>query len=330
MEEDLVSQRTSLVALVKSNDVASKVVSLLGSFLSDKEQEPEHLLKMIQVNVQGDLIDISCISTDPAKAARIANIWVEVYEDRVKELYSGIFVTLEELQVEEQAAADQYQIAQAAWEYFTGNNNITELANKINDKALLIKVKSLRDQIAANPTSTASIAANNLSVILLQASAFSTIPEDIQLSPNELAALTTNLDDIDDLIATLETRSETTAGKSVSELLVEIVQLQGELEEENNIQRDKQSARDRAEETYITVTTKADEVALSDLTKDAVVRIASAALEPKSGMGPSITVNVIIGLILGVIIGILATFIIEYYKQNGIENKEGEDISEAK
>jgi len=328
-EADVASQRVALVALVKSTDVANKVIEQMGDALNVNEQEPEYLLELIQVSERGDYIEISCNSTDPQKASDIANSWVEAYENFVNNLYSGILLSQEDVQAQLAISLTEYEAAQTAWETFTSDNLTNELAQNIADKELLIGVKSLRDQIATNPTSTASIAANNLAVILLQASAFTTLPAPNELSLSELAALDTSLDDIDDLISTLETRSETTPGTSTSELYDEILELQGQLEEEIGTREELRSAKEIAWDTYTTLSITTAELQVSSLVKNAVVRVASTALVPKSPVDPRRVMNITIALVLGLLVGIFIVFVIEYYKKNDTNNTEEEEKSEA-
>lgn len=71
--------------LIKSKDVTRQVISNLNIDLEEKE-----LLKNIKVNLEKDteLIKISVTNTDPRDAYRIANEIVEVFSDKVLEIYN--------------------------------------------------------------------------------------------------------------------------------------------------------------------------------------------------------------------------------------------------
>ena len=322
---DIFSQRTALVALVKSSAIANKVIEQLGDDLTIDEQKSANLLMQLQVTEQGDLIEISWQSTNAQKAADIANAWAEAYEIHINNLYSGISISQEELQNIAATALTEYETAQTAWETFIGDNRINEISEKIDDKELLIDIKSLRTQIATNPASTTSIAANNLSVILLQASAFTTVPDQLlQFSAEQLSALTTDVDEIDDLITTLETRSGTTAGKTISELRAEILALREQLEKESDTERELRSTKTIAWETYTTLESKTAEVQVTSLAPDAIVRVADNALVPTSPISRNTVQNTVIAIILGLIVGILVAFIIEYFQNSNRKNGETE------
>ncbi len=322
-EEDITSQRKALVALVKSSTVATQVIEQLGDKLEPKERRLRNMLGKVQVREQGDLIEISVKSTDPQKATAIANAWAESYESYVNGLYSGISQSPAELQVQADAAKREYEEKQKAWEDFVSSNRVDELSRQIADKELLCDIKSLREQIKAGSSSSGSAAANNLSFILLQAKAFTSLAAEPQVSLDEMSALNVSLDDMDALISTLEARSGNTRGQSISELRQEILQLSGELEQEEAKQRELESSRDIAWETCTTLNKKAAEVKLATLVKDAVVRVAVVAAVPESPIEPHRVLNIGIALILGLVVGIFGAFGVEYFQKTGKTRRRG-------
>ena len=307
--------------------MATQVIEQLGDKLEPKERRVESILDKVQVRDQGDFIEISVKSTDPQKAAAIANAWAKSYESHVNSLYSGILQTPEQLQVQADAAKKEYEGKQRAWEDFVSNNRISELSRQIADKELLCDVKSLREQIEAGSSSPASAAANSLAIIHLQGRAFGSLPFELQ-SLDWLSSLKTTqeeqLHDIDTLISTLEARSESTQGQSISELRREILQLRGELEKERARQQELKRARDVAWETYTTLDSKAAEVKVATLAQNAVVRVAVVATVPERPVGPHKGRNIGIALVVGLVIGILSAFGTEYFKRPGekIKGKE--------
>ncbi|GAJ04046.1 unnamed protein product, partial [marine sediment metagenome] len=248
---------------------------------------------------RGDLIEISAKFTDPQKATAIANAWAESYASYVNGLYSGILQSPAELQVQADAARKEYEEKQRAWEDFVSSNRIDELSRQIADKKLLCNIKSLREQIKAGSSSSASAAANSLALILLEAKAFTSLPGELQVSLDRLSGLNVSLDDIDALISTLETRSGGTRGQSISELREEILQLRGELEQETAKQRELKNSRDIAWETCTTLDSKAAEVRVATLAQDVVVRVAVVAVVPESPVAPRRAMNITIALVLG-------------------------------
>ncbi len=315
LEQDVASQHKALVALVKSSTIATQVIEQLGDKLEPGERGAESILDKVQVRDQGDFIEISVKSTDPRKAAAIANAWAKSYESHVNSLYSGILQTPEQLQVQANAARKEYEEKQGALADFISDNRISELSWQIADKEVLCQVKSLREQIEAGSSSPTSIAANSLSFILLQTRAFTTLPTELQISMDQLSSLNTSLDDVDALISTLEARSGTTRGQSISKLQQEILQLEGELEQESARQRELEKSRDIAWETYTTLDSKVAEVKVAALAQDAVVRVAVVAPVPERPVGPHKGRNTGIALVLGLVVGVLSAFGTEYFKK---------------
>jgi len=322
LEEDIARERKALIALVKSSTVATQVIEQLGDKLEPKERRAENMLGKMQVREQGDLIEISVKSTDPQKAAAIANAWAESYESYTNMLYSGISLSPAVLQVQADAAKKEYEEKQKALADFISSNRVDELSRQIADKELLCNIKSLREQTKAGFSSSASAAANSLAFILLQARAFTSLPVEFQVSLEQVSHLNVSLDDVDALISTLEARSGGTPGQSTSELRQEILQLRGELEQEEAKQRELERSRDIAWETCTTLDSKAAEVRVATLAQDVVVRVAVVAVVPESPVAPRRVMNTGIGLILGLVVGIFGAFGVEYFKKTGEKPEE--------
>ncbi|MBA7623047.1 hypothetical protein ES703_30438 [subsurface metagenome] len=324
-EEDSALQRKSLVALAKSSTVATQVIEQLEDKLEPAERRVGSILNKVQVSEQGNLIRISVKSADPRKAAAIANAWAECYERYINGLYSGILQSPAELQVQADAARKEYEEKQKAWEGFVSSNRVDDLSRQLADKELLCDIKSLREQIKAGASSSASAAANSLALILLQAKAFTSLPGELQVSLDRLSGLNVSLDDVDALISTLEARSGGTRGQSISELRQEILQLRGELEQEEAKQRELEKSRDIAWETCTTLDSKAAEVKVATLAQDGVVRVAVVAVVPESPVAPRRAMSISIALVLGLVVGVFSAFGVEYFKKTGEKPEEKKD-----
>ena len=333
LEEDT-ELKESLVALVKSSIVTSLTLDLLGDELSPEGQSIPSTLGKVAVNISGDLIEISVKSTDPEEAADIANAWAESYVDYINALYADIAQSPEELAVQASAALADYDERQWEWESFVGNNTIGELTQQITDKELLLTVKSLRDQIEAGSSSSASAAANSLALVLLQTGAYATLPDQLQVSLDTLPGLDAStkdrLYDIDALISTLETRSGGRPGQTVEELRQDILILQRELEQQRAIENELSNSRDIAWQQYITLANKVAEVEVSYLAQDVVVMVAVRAIVPETPVPAHKTTNIAIALVLGLIVGIFGAFGVEYFKNAGVkpEAEKEEQVEE--
>jgi succinoglycan biosynthesis transport protein ExoP len=324
LEEDI-ELRESLVALVKSSKVASLTLDLLGDELSPEGQSIPSILGKVAVNISGDLIEISVKSTDPEEAADIANAWSESYVDYINALYADIAQSPEELAVQARVALADYDESQREWENFVGNNTIDELIQQITDKGLLLTVKSLRDQIEAGSSSSASAAANSLALVLLQTGAYATLPVQLQVALDTLPGLDASTEellyDIDALISTLEARSEGRPGQTVEELSQDILILQRELEQQRAIQNELRNSRDIAWQQYITLANKVAEVKVSYLAQDVVVMVAVPAMVPETPAPAHKVTNIAIALVLGLIVGIFGAFGVEYFENAGVKSE---------
>ena len=324
-EHGTASQREALIALVKSNAVATQVIEQLGDKLEPGERRAGSILDKVRVRTYGDLIEISVKSTDPHQAVAIADAWAESYKSYISGLYGGSPQSSEELQVQADAARKDYEQKQKVWEDFVGSNRIDELNRQIVDKELLCALKSLREQIEAGSSSSASAAANSLAFVLLQARAFTAQSTTVQLVTVQPAVpqvslgldpgLNTSLDDVDALISTLEARSGGTQGQSISELRQEILQVKAELEQERAKQRELENSRDTIWEAYIIVAGKVVEAEVASRAQGAVVQIAEVAIVPESPVAPRRGMNISIALVIGLVVGILSAFGVEYYKK---------------
>jgi capsular polysaccharide biosynthesis protein len=313
------AQRETLIALVKSSTIASQVIEKLGGKLDPEEQSVGGITSKVQVETQGNFIEISVRDHDPEKAATIANAWAVLYVGYVNNLYSDVIQSPEEFRAQADAAKEEYEEKEKIWEDFVRDNRIDELNRQINDKELLCQLKSLRQQFEAGTSSSASTIAISLAFILLQTSAFTDLladlPAEPQVSLDELSDTSVSLEDIDTLISTLESRSKTVPGQSISELRQEILELQAELAAESAEEQKLSWSRGIAWETYTTLDSKTVEVQLAAQAQNGVIQLASVAVVPHKAVSTHKTVNVGTALLLGLVAGVIIAFGIEYFRK---------------
>ncbi len=320
-------EQKTLIALAKSPPVATQVIEQLGDKLKPEEQRLGNMLDKVQVRQKGNFIEISVKSTDPQKAAAIANAWAESYENHIDSFYSGVSESPEELQPQADVARKEYEEKQKAWEDFISDNRSDELSRQIADKELLCDVKSLREQIRVGSPSPASAAANSLAFILLQTRASTSLPVDFQISTDQLRGLNASLDDVDSLISMLEARSGDTQGRSITELRQEINQVKAELEREKAKEQDLRVSRDIARKAYIAVTGRVVEAKLGAQAPAARIHVAELAVVPESPVAPRRVMNITIALVLGLVVGVFGAFGVEYFQKTS-EKPEGEKDEE--
>lgn len=139
---DLEERRKALAGLVVNPAIASKVIEELGSYLSQEEQNPSKLLRMVDGKVggeKGDLIDIVVSSRDPEKAARIANAWGQAYEQHVNALYSASAGSPTAMRQQLEDARKEYEEREQALVAFMAENEIDELNMLIAEKLNIIE-----------------------------------------------------------------------------------------------------------------------------------------------------------------------------------------------
>jgi succinoglycan biosynthesis transport protein ExoP len=335
-EEDIASRRKALEALVKSSAVAAEVVAKLGSILEPEKQDATALLRMVETESDGDLIGIKVRGKDPSKVEAIANAWGEVYEEYVNGLYGGRVQLPEDIQAQVTEANSNYKEAGETLAQFIGNNQIETLTQEIGAKQnaladyyatkrqldrLIADAEALRDQLRQEASPSLTGTGTSLSIVLLQASAFTLLspelPVQLQLTFDESDGLRGSAEeqvqDLNALLSILETRREEVQ-RLINEgaLQQEILQLQGQLEREEARRQELTSARDLAWETYDTLARKEAEVGVASQVTDTEVRFAVPAVEPKSPVAPKKKLNIAIAGVLGLMVGVFGAFFIEF------------------
>jgi uncharacterized protein involved in exopolysaccharide biosynthesis len=337
-EEDIVSRRKALVALVRSSSVAAEVIDKLGSTLDPEEREVGALPGMVETESNGDLISIKVKGEDPAKVVAIANAWGEAYERYVNELYSGIAQSPATIQVQVAEAKSSYKEAEEALAKFKGDSQIETLAREIGAKQntlsdhyetkrqldrLIADVRALRDQLRQGGSSSPTGTGHSLSIMLLQASAFTLLspelPVQLQLAFDDRVGLEGKAEEqvqnLDALLSILEARQEEVQSLiDEGTLPQEILQLQEQLEREQARQQELTSARDLAWETYNTLARKEAEVGVASQATDTEVRFAVPAVESKEPVAPKKQLNIAIAGVLGLMVGVFGAFLVEYFE----------------
>jgi succinoglycan biosynthesis transport protein ExoP len=345
-EEDIASRRKALEALVKSSAVAAEVIGKLGSTLDPEEREVAALSGMVETESNGDLIGIKVKGEDPSKITAIANAWGEAYEEYVNGLYGGRPQSPEDIQAQVAEAESSYKKAEEVLTKFMGDNQIDTLSLEIGAKQntladyyatkrqldrLIADARALRDQLHQEKLSSPTGAGNSLSIMLLQASAFTLLspelPVQLQLSLDERAGLEASAEeqvqDLDALLSILEARREEVQALIVEGTLQqEILQLQEQLEWEQAREQELTSARDLAWETYDTLARKEAEVGIASQVTDTEVRFAVPAVEPKKAVSPKKKLNIAIAGVLGLMVGVFGAFFIEFLEGGGRQDGE--------
>lgn len=310
----------TLIVLAKSASVATGAIEQLGDNLRPEERSAGNILAKIEAREEGNFIEITAKSSDPQKAAAIANAWAVSYEDYVDDFYRSISQLPEEIQAQADAARKEYEDKQTAWEGYIASNRIDELNQQIALKELLCEAKLLREQIKTGSSSPVSAAGNSPTLILLQSGVFTRLPAELGNA---------SLKDIEALISTLETGAGGKSAQSISELRQEVNQLTAELEQETAKGREVKKSREIAWETYMTIVGKLAEAKVAVQPQDAVVHVAQVAVAPEQPVAPRRVMNIGIALVLGLVIGVFGAFGLEYFQKTGDKPEGGKGKEEV-
>lgn len=140
------SRREALVLLVTSGAVAEKVAIDLSGLLTEDEQKPATLLRMVSAQAQpgadertvSSLIRIKVQADQPEKAEAIANSWARQYVSHINSVYNQVpLETYTSIEVQMEQAYAEYVSAQEAFEAFTRDNQLDTLQNQLAQKTLL-------------------------------------------------------------------------------------------------------------------------------------------------------------------------------------------------
>ncbi|MBA7631908.1 hypothetical protein ES703_39445 [subsurface metagenome] len=155
------------------------------------------------------------------------------------------------------------------------------------------------------------------------------LPVELRVSLDRLSGLKVSVAGIDALISTLEARSGTPSGRSISELRQDILQLRGELAQEDAKERELQRLRDISRNTYESLDESAAAIEVEIQLQDTVVRVAEVALVPEHPVTARRAMNIGIALVLGLVIGVFGAFGVEYFQKTGDKPEEGKREEEV-
>jgi len=302
------------------------------------------------------MVRLAVRSQDPEEAARVANAWAELFVAQANEIYGahseeqvGFFEDQLEL------ARGELETAEQALVVFQGRNPDAvlkaQLASAQQDlQDYLVEQReieravrngqALRDSVADQPADELVRPGDDLTALLLQIQAFNvqasrprqTAPYELEAGPSvwlQISDATLLSSErtagelvvfLDGLVTTLESRRkeiETQAAALEPQILTLRQQLQESQVEENRLNR----ARNVAQETYMTMARKVEEVRIAADDTSGEVRLASQAAAPERPVAPRKMLNTAIAGALGLMLGVFGAFAVEWWKGDGEEGR---------
>ena len=317
-----VTRRRSLEAIGESFALAAQVFTELGTNLPAEADSAEALAKMVNVDVDGDLIRITTMADSPELAARIANAYANAYVARVNEVFSESPVSPGAFQTQAEQAKQDYQTKQAALEQFIAIDREDDLARQrdlilrqlnaqLEVQAKLIELEadvlSLRT-LVANGQGAAAIG-EELARLILQANLYNNtgdLPLQLNLTLSALDTTTTRaqqLAQLDALLQEVRARRAAYGGEASRSLHAQLNPLQVELEQIAARKRELQSARSTAWEVYQLLVSKVNETNLASATQSQTVRVANPAVAPNLPVQGRQLLNTLLAGMVGVVLG---------------------------
>ncbi|MBC7264796.1 MAG: hypothetical protein H5T64_10655 [Chloroflexi bacterium] len=334
---DLQVPSKAYAALAKNAELERGIIETLGAALLPQERTIEGLQCMLTVSTPTDpsVIQLKARSSDPQKAALLANTWAELFVQQINELYGQSLD--EQRRIEGQlAVADQnLKIAEDALIEFQKRSQIATLQAQIeaelealssylaatkNLELVIQDAQSLKENLqmqGAGPVAVSS----GLSTLFLEIDSLNSaarLPVQLQIPIDESIAASTSISQqvqyLDNFMATLKAKQQAIA-MAADEIPARILELQGALQREQT-ERDRLArARDVARETYLTLSRKADEVRIATQVDEGELRIVSQAEAPREPVAPKKGVNTAIAGVLGLMVGVLGAFAVEYFEK---------------
>jgi len=121
------TRRQALIDLATSPVLEARVLEKLGQ----ADLKPGDLLPRVQVRATSDLLTITASGRDAADAGRLAQLWGQMYEDLVRELYGGGSFGVERIDRELDEARARYAEAQIAVEAFLREGDLTRVSQEV-------------------------------------------------------------------------------------------------------------------------------------------------------------------------------------------------------
>jgi capsular polysaccharide biosynthesis protein/chaperonin cofactor prefoldin len=323
-------------SLAKSDDLLLRVLNTIDPPLPENEQSLQKLRRNVNARTGADpsLLQLKVTSSNPERAAHIANTWADQYVEYVNELYGRrsedvLFfteqldtarATLEEI---EDALIDHEAHSQQAIIETRLTAKTVALSDYLNAQHELSNVienaRVLRQQLDEHPASAPASLGNDLTALLLEIQGLSRnteLPLQLQIAGGGSLSNRTvkeQADALSDLITALEIRLAEIGEQEVT-LTAEIPPLQEALQQATTEKERLTREWEVADGTFTTLANKVEEARISAQDETGEVRLASQASEPTRPVSPNKLMNIAAAAFLGVFLGILAALFIEYWQ----------------
>jgi uncharacterized protein involved in exopolysaccharide biosynthesis len=329
--------------MIENRELEERVVSAMGDSLPEEDRIPGALLARIdatQIGGDTSYFQIKARHADPETAQLLASNWASEYRDQVDALYGLPTAAEGEIDVglaEAQAKLGEAEARLEAFQRETGiglvdniqypasfsrQSGLTDARNLFGlyerygaaGEALESKNLTLGGYMAAADTiqlllrqaepllGQAQAVGRDLPLELLSSS--QVLTERDRLDATSLAA-----EEIGDLVAALQSEAEALQ-ETIVALQADVDSLQANLAGKQRQLTELVRERQLAEESYIILSLKEQEVKTRTQFDDSWLQVVSPAQLPREPVAPSAAINTAVGGVLGGLLGVLAALLL--------------------
>jgi uncharacterized protein involved in exopolysaccharide biosynthesis len=294
------------------------------------------LREMVKARAGTDpsVVRLTVRARDPQEAARIANLWAEIFVTHANRIYGASDEELQQLEGQLAQAQAALEAAEQALIEFQARNQASILEARLDslksDQAhyladqraityILQDIQALREQLARQPGERPASLADDLTALFLQIKAFNAqASAPIQLQVNSAESLSNR--SIGETMALLNDIARALEAKSVEikqrleELQPQILSLQRQLQEIYTESDRLTRQRDLAKETYTALARKVQETRIAVQGAQRTAELGSRAAVPEEPASPRKLLNTAVAGTLGLMLSTMGAFAAEWWR----------------
>ncbi len=297
----------------------------------------EDLRKTLEAKAGTDpsVVRLTVRFRDPHEAARIVNLWAELFVRHANQIYGANEKELQQLELQLVQAQDELKNAEQALIDFQARNLASVLSAQLDSLKskqaqylaeqstitdLLRDIRALQEQLARQPDKRPTSLADDLTTLFLQLKAFNaqaSVPIQLQVTTAESLSsksIGETMALLKDMARVLEAKSSE-LGQRLEDLQPQILALQRRLQEVGTELDRLVRRRDLAKETYIALARKVDETRIAVYGTASTARLGSRAEVPQQPVGPRKLQNTALAGAVGLMLSIGAVFVVEWWQR---------------
>jgi uncharacterized protein involved in exopolysaccharide biosynthesis len=280
------------------------------------------------------VVRLTVRARDPQEAARIANLWAEIFVTHANRIYGASEEELQQLEGQLAQAQAALEAAEQALIEFQARNQASILEARLDSLKsdqdhyladqraityILQDIQALREQLARQPGERPASLADDLTALFLQIKAFNAqASAPIQLQVNSAESLSNR--SIGETMALLNDIARALEAKSVEikqrleELQPQILSLQRQLQEIYTESDRLTRQRDLAKETYTALARKVQEMRIAVQGAQRTAELGSWAAVPEEPASPRKLLNTAVAGTLGLMLSTMGAFAAEWWR----------------